>query len=198
MTAQKKLLQDIKSAISAPQEVSNVEIPPPLRIVITLGSIMMPKAAMLFQVPAVRTESAKSNANTRNSSSGSNAWSEELPPDSDSDEPDDNDAPNSPIPSQAVTKRTIPTDEAISSFTPFHDEVPIGGLIDSTLPTSTPTLRKPLSPRPNGLSKPSQIDNALDENRTSKARLDKRFRTAERDLTMAISSLDVFTDEMGE
>jgi hypothetical protein len=221
MTAYMRLLNDIKSALSFFPDAADGYTPPPFRIVITLGSIMMPKSAMLFQIPAVQRDFAATRYSAaptglianRSDSSGSLESDNELPPDSDSDreEPsEESGSPKVPTTPQPSTKTMPSTPPTRSPFTPFCDTDTVNSPIPSSqLASSVPASQSRLSPRPNILSTfpaspatpslpPSNLHHVSDENQTSKLRLEKRFKAAERELTVGLSNLDLFTEETGK
>ncbi|KIM26554.1 hypothetical protein M408DRAFT_330515 [Serendipita vermifera MAFF 305830] len=193
INAHKKLLQDMRSGLSTLSSISGEDSSHAIQVVITLGSIMMPRATMLFQMPGIEKDLTKRPPIVENQLSGVTIPGDEPPPDSDSD-PEDGSS-SSGNPANTVKESTVSTPAIGSVFVPFQDTDPVIGPSEGS-PSTPPARRKVLTGRRSGLSNVPRTSEVADENQTSKARLDKRFRTAERDLTMAISNLDLLTDEI--
>jgi hypothetical protein len=182
---------------------------------------MMPKSAMLFQTPAVQRDFAATRYSAaptwlianRGGSFDALESDNELPPDSDSDGEElseESSSPKIPTTPQPSTKTMPSTPPTRSPFTPFCDTdtvySPIPG---SQLASPVPAPQNRLSPPPNlasispasstALIPPlSNLNPVSDENQTSKLRLEKRFKAAERELTVGLSNLDLFAEETGK
>jgi len=172
---------------------------------------MTPKAMMLFQIPTMQEDAAGATSPILiariHRSTDSETQEIELPSDSDSDHGQLSEDYESlkvlvkPQPPNRTSHSTPPL------FTPFCDtdaadnptldsepvcHVQSALNLSSPLPNPLTPISPPISSLP--LSTPPPIG---DENRNSKSRLDKRYRTAERELTVALSNLDLFTEEIG-
>jgi hypothetical protein len=182
---------------------------------------MMPKSAMLFQIPAVQRNFAATRYSAaptrlianRGNSSDTLESDNELPPDSDSDREElseESSSPKVPTTPQPSTKTMPSTPPARSPFTPLCDtDTVYSPMPGSQLASPVPAPQNRLSPPPNLASRspaspatpilpPSNLHPVSDENQTSKLRLEKRFKAAERELTVGLSNLDLFTEETGK
>ncbi|KAG8808366.1 hypothetical protein FRC17_003986 [Serendipita sp. 399] len=191
-----QLLRDIKTAISIimNSEESTHTRRDSFHLVITIGSLAMPRATMLFKTWITQHQSNTClYPDTQQSdviAEKPEPWSDAPPPDSDSDSDSDVESVDerSSVQLNGKTSPAPPT-----SFVPFndnHEERPT--LLQNPSP---PNALTPLQPRYR--SGGPELGLALsDQNSNSNIRIQKLHNGIIRDLIVGISNMDTFTNEL--